>query len=243
MSNFFILALMNYLFRVLIFVLPLNAVGQVSNEDLKTMRIVSDLERESRPSRSGVMGPEVEGSQYYSPSWNAGSLTLYRENKTYELKGLKYDMLNYGIDILFDKGVVKSLDGNMVQTFEYKDSLTNLPHRFVNAKEFTREGAPIRGFMEVLCWGKVDVYSFTETTLLRPNYNTAIGSGNQNYVISKKRVLLYSPGTELRPLNKKDLTKIWAEREVEMKKFQKVNKLNLSKERDLMLMVDYFNTL
>lgn len=233
------------IFVVVLFVLgflPLYVVGQTGYEDLKTMRLVGDLERESRPFRSGGNGPEVEGSPYYSSSWNSGSLTLYRENKMYELKGLKYDMLNYGIDILFDKNV-KSLDGNMVQTFEYKDSLTNIPHRFVNGKDFTRNGTPIRGFLEVLCWGKIDVYSLTETTLLRPNYNTAIGSGNENYVISKKRVLLYSPGTELRPLSKKELTKIWSEREEEMKKFQKVNKLNLSRERDLMLMVDYFNTL
>jgi len=222
--------------------LPLYAVGQIGNEDLKTMRLIGDLERESRPFRSAGNGPEVEGSPYYAPNWNPGSVTLYRENKTYELNGIKYDMYNYGIDILFDK-TIKSLDGNLVQSFEYKDSVSNIPYRFVNGKDFTRNGAPIRGFLEVLCWGKVDVYAFTETTLLRPNYNTAIGSGNENYVISKKRFLLYSPGTDLRPLNKKELTKIWSERTEEMKKFQKVNKLSLSRERDLMLMVDYFNTL
>jgi hypothetical protein len=223
--------------------LPYAAVGQVSNEELRTMRVLGDLERESRPYRSAVNGPEVEGDPYLWTTWSPGSVTLYRENKTFELAGLKYDVLNYGLDVYFDADRIKSLDGNLVQAFEYRDSLTQLPHRFVNAKDFTRDGVPVKGFLEVLCWGKVDVYAFTEATMLKPNYNMAIGSGSKNYIISKKRVLLYSPGNELRPLSKKELSKIWSEREAEMNRFQKVNKLNTSRDRDLMLMVDYFNTL
>ncbi|MBL7866129.1 MAG: hypothetical protein JNK10_14715, partial [Cyclobacteriaceae bacterium] len=63
------------------------------------------------------------------------------------------------------------------------------------------------------------------------------------YQIYKKRVLLYSTATELRSLSRKELETLWSERADEMKKFQKINKLNPSRERDLMLMVDYFNTL
>ncbi len=228
---------------IFIMAIPCIALGQVSNIEMRTMRLLGDLERESRPYRSGNNGPEVEGDPYLWTNWSPGSVTLYRESKTYDLAGLKYDVLNYGIDVWFDKERIKSLDGNLVQAFEYRDSLTQVPHRFINAKDFTRDGVPVKGFLEVLCWGKVDVYSFTEATLLKPNYNMAIGSGNKNYLISKKKVLLYSPGTELRSLSKKELSKIWHEREAEMNKFQKVNKLNLSRERDLMLMVDYFNTL
>lgn len=224
--------------------LPYAAVGQVSNEELRTMRILGDLERESRPFRSNSSnGPEVEGDTYLWKNWSPGSLTLYRESKTYPIAGLKYDVLNYGLDIFFEADKIKSLDGNLVQSFEYKDSVTQIPHRFVNGKDFTRDGAPVRGFLEVLCWGKVDVYAFTEATLLKPNYNVAIGSGSKNYQIFKKRVLLYSPATELRPLSRKELEKIWSERSAEMTKFQKINKLNPSRDRDLMLMVDYFNTL
>ncbi len=228
---------------ILVSCLPFIAVGQVSNEEMRAMRLVRDLERESRPFRGYDNGPEVEGDPYYATTWNKGSVTIYRENKSFDLPAIKYDVLNYGVDILFDQNTFKSLDGNLVQSFEYTDSITKMPHRFVNGKEYTREGTPIKGFLEVLCWGKVDVYSYTEATLLRPNYNVAVGSGNKNYVISKKKTLLYSPGTELRPLSKKELSKIWAEKEAEMTKFQKVNKLNLSRDRDLMLMVDYFNTL
>lgn len=207
------------------------------------MLIVRDLERESRPGRATDLGPEIEGDPYFTPHWSAGRITLYRENKTYEISALRYDIYHNAIDILFDKATLKSLDGGFVQTFEYNDSLTNLPRKFVNGKDYTREGVAIAGFLEVLCWGKVDVFALTTATLLKPNYNTAIGSGNPNYQMAKKRVLLYGPGTELRPLNKKELSKIWAEKEAEMTKFQKTNKLSLSRERDLMLMVDYFNTL
>lgn len=223
--------------------LPLMVVGQVSNTELRATLMLKDLERESRPFRTPNNGPEVDGDPYFTPSWSGGSITLYRENKTYQVTALKYDVLNYGIDLLFENDVLKSLDGGLVQSFEYKDSLTNLPHRFVNGKDFTRDGVPVHGFLEVLCWGKVDVYSYVEATLLRPNYNMALATGNKNYQVSKKKYLFYSPGTELRPLSKKDLTKIWSEREQEMTKFQRINKLNLSRERDLMLMIDYFNTL
>jgi hypothetical protein len=206
------------------------------------MSIVRDLERESRPFRSGNLGPEVVGDPYYASNWSSGSVTLYRENKTYKLPEIKFDMLNYGIDLILDKNF-KSLDGNLVQSFELIDSITGISHRFVNGKDFTRDGVPIRGFLEILCWGKLDVYAFIETSLLRPNYNTAIGSGSENYQVAKKRFLLYSPGTELRPLGKKELTKLWSETDAQMKEFQKVNHLSLSKDRDLLLMVDYFNTL
>ncbi len=207
------------------------------------MRILDDLERESRPFRSGASGDAVDGDPYLWPKWSPGSVTLYREDKVYELPGIKYDVLNYAIDILFDRDKLRLLDGSYVKEFEYKDSLTQLPHRFVNAKDFTRVGVPLTGFLEVLCWGKIDVYAYTEATLLKPNYNMAIGSGSKNYQINKKRTLLYSPGSELRPLNKRELSKLWSERETEMAKFQKINKLNPTRERDLMLMVDYFNTL
>lgn len=207
------------------------------------MRILGDLERESRPYRSASAGPEVEGDPYLWSTYSAGTITLYRDNKTFDIPAFKYDLLNNGIDVLFDKDKLKSLDGNLVQSFSYKDSLNQLPHRYVNGKDFTREGVPVHGFLEVLCWGKIDVYALVDATLLKPNYNMAIGSGNANYQISKKKIMLYSPGTELRPLSKKELQKLWSEREAEMTKFQKVNKLNPSRERDLMLMVDYFNTL
>lgn len=235
---------MKKVFITALTILPLIAVGQTSNVELRTMLMANDLALRTRQlGGGGNNGTMVDGDPYYAPTWNQGSITLYRENKSYDLPGMKYDVLNYGIDILFDPATLKSLDGSVVQSFEYKDSLTNVPHRFVNGKDYMRDGAPIKGFLEVLCWGKIDVYSFTDATLLRPNYNMAIGSGSKNYTISKKKVLLYSPGTDLRPLNKKELSKIWKEKEAEMTKFQKINKLSLGKERDLMLMVDYFNTL
>lgn len=224
------------------FLVPFTAVCQISNEDLKTISIVRDLERESRPSRGAVTGPGVVGNPYFSKTWDPGTITIYRENKTFKIPGMKYDMVNYGIDVMLDNKV-KSLDGTLVKSFEYADSITKLPHRFVNGKDFTREGVPLHGFLEILCWGKIDVYAFTETTVLKPNYNTALASGSQDFQISKKRFLLYSPGIALRPLSKKELVKLWKEKETEMNSFQRINKLSLSNERDLLLMVDYFNTL
>jgi hypothetical protein len=232
------------LFPVLLLaILPRIVAGQVSNEELKAMRIASDLERESRPFRSGSVGPEVDGDPYLWAHWGPGSVTLYRESKTFPLPGLKLDVLNHGIDIFFEPTKIKSLDGNLVQTFEYRDSLTRVPHLFVNAKDFTREGTPLRGFLEVLCAGKVNVFAYVEATLLKPNYNMAIGSGNKNYQISKKRTLFCSVGPELLPLKKKELSKLWGEREAEMARYLKVNNLNYSRERDLILMVSYFKDL
>ena len=54
---------------------------------------------------------------------------------------------------------------------------------------------------------------------------------------------MYSPGIALLPMNKKELVTLWKEKQSEMNSFQKINKLSLSNERDLLLMVDYFNTL
>lgn len=229
------------IFFVLVYI-PLNAVSQISNTDLKTIMIVRDLERESRPSRSAASGPGVQGDPYFTTFWCSGSITLYRESKMYKLPKMKYDMLNFGIDILLEDKL-KSLDGSVIQSFDFLDSLTNMPHRFLNAKDFTREGVPISGFLEVLCWGKLDVYVLNETNLLKPNYNATLSSGSEDYQIVKKRTLLYGPANALRPMNKKELAKIWAEKETEMKNFQRINKLSLSRERDLLLMVDYFNTL
>jgi len=237
--------MMKRIFIAVLASLPLIAVGQVSNTEMRTMLMANDLALRTRQIQggSGPAGPMVDGDPYYAPTWNEGSITLYQENKAYNLPAMKYDVLNNSIDILFDPTTFKSLDGSVVQSFEYKDSLTNLPHRFVSGKDYVRDGAPLKGFLEVLCWGKIDVYAYTEASLLRPNYNMAIGSGSKNYTVIKKKILLYSPGTDLRSLNKKELTKIWSEKQAEMTKFQKVNRLSLNRDRDLMLMIDYFNTL
>lgn len=225
-------------------VLLVNAIpilGQ-SNQDLNTILIVRDLERESRVSRGTTTGPRLVGSPYYSDAWNNGTVVLYAENKSYKLTGIKYDMVNFGLDVLVD-GKSKFLGGNHIKSFEYIDSVTNLPHRLLNGKDFTLDGAPIHGFLEILCWGKLDVFAFTETSVTEPNYNVILNTGSENYVVKKKRTLVYGPGVDLRPMNTKELTKVWNERAAEMKKFQKINKLRLSTERDLLLMVDYFNTL
>ena len=235
---------MNQYLIVLLFVvlLPLNAVCQVSNEDLKTMLIVRDLERESRPSRSANTGLLVVGDTHYSPTWDSGSITLYREDKTYKLSAMKYEMLDFSLDILID-GKLKSLTGDHVKSFDFADSLTGIPHRFVNGKDYTRNDVPIHGFLEILCWGKLDVFSFTEVSVTDPNYNVILNTGSENYHVNKKRTLIYGPGVDLRPVSTKELTTLWDERAEEMKKFQRINKLRLSSERDLLLMVDYFNTL
>lgn len=226
----------------MLFGLPFVAVGQVSNQDLRTMLIARDLERESRLSRGSDVGPNVEGDPYLSATWNTGNLTLYAENKTYRVELLKYDLINNSIDVMLERSI-RTLDGNLVAAFEYADSLTNLPHRFLNGKDFTYNGTPITGFLEVLCWGKVDVYQITKASVLRPNFNPAVGSGNMNFQIVKKKSLVYGPAQTLRELDKKELAQLWKEKEEAMKLFQKTNKLNPSKERDLMLMIDYFNTL
>lgn len=222
--------------------LTTSSYGQMGNEDLKTLLIVRDLERESRSSRSALTGPKVVGDPYYSDKWNNTVFVLYAEGKTYRLPMVKYDMLNFGLDILADSKL-KFLDGNLVKSFEYKDSVTNVPHRFLNGKDFMRDWVPIHGFLEILCWGKIDVFSFTETSVTNPNYNVILNTGSEDYQIVKRRILLYGSGANLRSMNKKELEALWSQKESEMKKFQRINKLNLSKERDLLLMVDYFNTL
>ena len=224
-----------------LFVVAIPVFGQ-SNQDLNTLLIVRDLERESRVSRGTDTGPRMVGDPYYSDAWNSGTVVLYAENKSYKLTGIKYDMLNFGLDVLVNSKS-KFLDGNHIKSFEYLDSITRLPHQFINGKDFVRDGVPIHGFLEILCWGKLDVFSFTEVSVTDPNYNVILNTGSENYHVNKKRTLIYGPGVDLRPVSTKELTEIWDERAEQMKKFQKINKLRLSSERDLLLMVDYFNTL
>jgi hypothetical protein len=183
------------------------------------------------------------GDPYLTGAWNAGTITLYRNSATYAAPKFKYDVFNNGVDILLEDNSIRSLRGDVIQSFLYSDSLTHAPHRFINAKGFTLEGHPLSGFLEVLCWGKVDVYAFVEVANLKPARETGVRTGNRMYEITKSRVLVYSPGTELRQLDRRELSRIWSEREAEMMRFQKVNKLDPSREGDLMLMIDYFNTL
>ena len=122
-------------------------LAQSGNEDLKTQLIVRDLERESRPARSVPTGPKVIGDPYLTTYWNKGTVTLYREDKTFNLTAIKYDVANFTVDVLINKEQ-RALDGSIIRTFHYTDSVTQLPHHFVNGKNFERDSVPIRGFLE-----------------------------------------------------------------------------------------------
>lgn len=222
--------------------LPLSAVCQLGNEDLRTMMIVRDLERESRPFRTKDNGPGVTGDPYYSPFWNKGSVTIYREEKKFELPAIRYDVFHNSVEVQVGT-IPKSLDGKLVRSFEYADSVTNQVHRFVNGRDFELDGAPLTGFLEVLSFGKLGLYSYTTMTLLSPNYNKALVAGREDYHISKKTNLLFGSGKTLIHLTKKDLAKAWGEQAPAMQKYQKVNRLTLSSERDMTFLFEYFNGL
>jgi len=184
---------------------------------------------------------KVIGDNYLDKKWNKANILLYQSETVIEGYPIKYEIKSDLVEIKTNAGI-KILDIKKIKNIVWVDSVTLIPHYFVNAGEFKREGVPSRGLLEVLVDGTIPLVKKTELFVKKPTYNAALDVGTRDTKIYPKETTYYvKEGEMIKVKGKKDIPAAAADRANEVESFIKVNKLNVNKETDLIRVFEFLN--
>jgi hypothetical protein len=173
--------------------------------------------------------------------WHEGKLVL-EEGDT--LKGkIKYD-INTDIIQLDQKNVFQSFTARKIVFFEIFDVTSSRYRQFYSIPFSQMGGYKTPTFFELLTEGKLTLLA--KEALEYKNYSSGYygyGSISRLVLVNKYFVLNDKGEIEMFSGIKKDLMELMSNRNDEVKKFIKVNKLNLDYKYDLARVFVYYNSL
>lgn len=194
------------------------------------------------PPAPGVKVAEV----YLDPSWKISSVALYDFDNLMEGYPTRYDLKANALEF-YIKTEVKVLDARRVKTMVWVDSLTNIPHSFINGKEYKVNDVPLTSLLEVLTEGKMTLYKEYRYWIKKPDFNPALNVGSVDERIYKEFAYYYAFGTEkvlVRvPDKKKAFPAIFGDRSEAIRTYLKSQGLSIEKDDDLVRVFDYYNSL
>lgn len=185
----------------------------------------------------------VVGTTYLTEDWNRTTIMLRDTDKLIEGYHTRYEIDLDQIEIRTAKEV-KILDGRNVESFVWLDDLSQVPHYFVNARDYrTEDGESMGGFFEVLSEGPLTLFSRTSIYVKEPNYNVALDMGIRDTRVMKKTVFYYFDGDFVRelPSSRKKLLSVLPDGEDEVGQYIKTNKLSLNEAQHLKILFDHYN--
>lgn len=189
---------------------------------------------ESQPGR-------LLGDYYLDPKWNKGSIMIYGSDKILDGYFVKYDIEGNSLEVLVGN-IIKLISINRIQSLIWHDSLTSVPRAFVNGKNYSENGVPLTGLIEVLEDGQIPLVKRTFIWIKQPDYVIAFDVGSKDAKIYKREHLYYLDGNQLIPIkNKKTLLIAFKESGEEMERYIKLNKLNIKDERGLRALFKHYN--
>lgn len=184
----------------------------------------------------------VKGSFYLNDHWNIANIMLVDSEKLLEGYAVKYNLKDEELEVRSKTGI-KILDAKKIKSLVWKDSLTQSVRYFVNAGDYTEEGTPLRGLLEVVADGKMPLLKRTYTSLQDPTYIPAFDVGSRDAKILKKTAFYHASGNALTKVtNKKNLLASFGDQAADMEKYMKINQLSVNKEQGLMRIFEYYNS-
>ena len=192
------------------------------------------------PPAPGIRVNEV----YLDPGWKRSSIAVYGSEKLLDGYLVRYDLRANSIEFNI-KNEIKILDVRRIRTMVWLDSLTKIPHNFINGKDYFVDNAPMTTLIEVLAQGNLNLYKQYTYWIKKPDFNPALDTGSPDERIYKKNFYYY--GTDkvltLVPPKKKMLLALFGDQSQAIKEYIKQNKLSPAKEDDLVKIFEYYNTL
>jgi hypothetical protein len=186
--------------------------------------------------------PDVLGDDLLNPQFQKATFLL---NDSSLLEGLpvKYYITRNEFDVKTKTGL-RALKGDRVKSFVWIDSLTKKPQVFINAREFKRpDGTPGVGFFQLITEGKVGLIKQTEVIFKEANYHVALNVGSRDHKLIKKKHYYYLINNTFNLVPKKNLELIFPDHRPEVKRFIKINTLDITREDHLQALFDYYNSL
>jgi len=185
------------------------------------------------------------GDVYLTKDYRIATFWLYEDDKVVQNIPSKLDMQRNEFDLYLGKGNIKALPGNKVRTLVWADSLTKSKQYFINAKEFNNEdGVPFIGFFQIVSEGSLNLYRLNTVTFKPADHNPTHNTGSKDNRFLKHSELFYAKDKNALELpGRKGILKLMESRKEEIDKFIKVNVINLSNERHIAALFDYYNSL
>jgi len=184
---------------------------------------------------------QVVGDYYLDTKWNAASLFLHNHEKMLEGYLVKYDLKSNMLEIKTKNGI-KLLDVKRVKSLVWSDSITRRAHYFANAAEFTENGTPLTGLLEVLAEGNWPLMKRTTLYEKQPDYVPAFDVGSRDTKIIKRQTFYMVSGNTLIKIgNKKSLVAQLGDLQQPAEEFIKTNNLDIRREVDLTRLFDFLN--
>lgn len=193
-----------------------------------------------------VSTPGTVGDVYLTPDYRITTFWLYEENKVAQGYASRLDLQRNEFDIYMGKGNgIKALSGTKVKTLVMADSLTKTPQYYVNGQEFKdKDDTPYVGFFQILSEGEYTLLKMTRVTFKPADHNPTHYTGSKDNRFIKKTEIYVASGAKAYELpNRKTILRMMESHKQEVDKFIKVNEINMSIERHLVALFDYYNSL
>ncbi len=179
------------------------------------------------------------GSMYLNDRWRPGVISLYGDVsvKNYPFK---IDLRSFNVDINTESEV-KVLMFNRVKSFEWFNN--GVREKFISSKEI--QGKAPKGFFKIIHEGDFSLYKYYKLNVISSNYNMALDVGTQNnrYDIDEFYFVCHNEQLKKIKLNKRNILKLFKNKENEIKEYVKENNLRYKDEIDMGLIFDYYNSL
>jgi hypothetical protein len=183
----------------------------------------------------------AQAQQWPFEYWHEGKLVLEAGDT---LKGkIKYDIQT---DIIqFDqKGALQSFTGRKIVFYEIFDVTSSRYRQFYSIPYSPTGGYKAPVFFELLSEGKITLLA--REALENKTYNTGYyGYGSISRIVLVNKYFTLNDKGVVEPFagTKKDLLQLMEKKEDEVKRFMKVNRLDLDRKYDLARVFDYYNSL
>lgn len=181
---------------------------------------------------------DVSSDHYLDKKWNMATVLLYESDKMIEAYPVKYDVIGDALEIKARNGI-KKLDARKIKSIVWLDSITSSPSFFINGKEYVRNGVPFSGFVEVMSDGPMPLLKKTNIWAKRSTYE----SETEYEMVYSTTQYFYSKGKEAYKVgSKKNLLAAFGDATGEIESYIRINKLDVSKPKDLQKTFEYYNS-
>ncbi len=183
----------------------------------------------------------VVGNIYYDERWRMSSFTLYENKETIEGYPIRYNIYFDELDVNTNTGE-RALESSRVKSFVLRDSI--ITNSFTNAREYTLDEVPLKGFLEVLVDGQVQLLKRFYLIVKDPDYNPAIGSGSRDTRILTHSDLYYARENKMFEIKgKKKLFASFGDKAAEVESFMKTNSVTASTQEGMVKIFTFYNSL
>ncbi|MBY0433803.1 MAG: hypothetical protein K2U26_06805 [Cyclobacteriaceae bacterium] len=185
----------------------------------------------------------VIGDPYFNLNWGHGKIQLENYDVPTDEYWVRYNIQLDELEVKSSFGI-RAMSCRMVTSMSFTDSLGTMTTKFVSGKNYHVDNVPLKGLLELLADGPLQLVRRYYIFEKAPDYNPALNSGSQDVTLIKKYDLFIAKEGALSEVkSKKKLMPHFGEKASEMESFIKARALSVSSPADLTEIITHYNSL